>query len=273
MSRIIHLIGQLEAGGCELQLLGLSSRLAELGHHLVVCSFHGTGGGLSREFNENGVPTVFLNKGRVGRVRFMRSLLSELISFKPDIVHTWLPSAYFWGAWAARLTGHRFIVASERSEVKDNNAVLSLSARLLGGRLIWTANSEAGAVSLERYYGIPFNSIRVIRNGVGLDLPERIEARHSTRVELGLSESAPLVLMVASQSPVKNYPMFIRAAALVAKQNPETVFVGIGREASNGEYREYAKGLRCQNVMLLGERRDVGRWYAGADVFLSNVLS
>ena len=266
MSRIIHLIGQLETGGCELQLLGLAGRLAEHGHHTIVCSFHGTGGRLGKEFNENGVPTLFLDKSTVGRARFMRSLLSALRFIEPDIVHTWLPDAYFGGAWAARLTGHRFIVASERSEVRKNNAVLSLSARLLGRRRIWTANSEAGAVSLSRHYGVRLDRIRESRNGVQLELPGRVEARRSIRAELGLSDNVSVVLMVASQSPVKNYPMFIRAAARVAKENPATVFVGIGK-ARNDKYRELARGIGCRNVVLLGERKDVTLWYAGADVF------
>ncbi len=263
----MHVIGQLDIGGCELQLLGLSRRLVERGHEVSVCCFRRANSTLDTAFRDSGVETMFLDKDEVGPLQFMRSLVSIVKSDKPDILHAWLRPAYLWSSWAAWLAGRCPVVASERSQIATLEPVFSLSARLLGRRVVWMANSRAGAASVSRFYGVPRAKVRVIHNGVSLDLPDRSLARRQIRQELGLPSGSPIVLMVASQSGVKDYPMFVRAAAEVGRHRQDVMFVGVGREVPGNDVAGYVRSVGSSNLRLVGERNDIGRWYAAADIF------
>ncbi|MCD4748312.1 MAG: glycosyltransferase family 4 protein, partial [Thermoanaerobaculales bacterium] len=96
---------------------------------------------------------------------------------------------------------------------------------------------------------------------------DRAEAREMICKELGISPKSPIVLMVGTQSKVKNYPMFLRAAAHVEKRRPDAVFVGVGRKHDDDSIEETSRQLGCNNVRLVGEKRDVAPWCAAADVF------
>ena len=110
--RILFVIGELDVGGTELQLLMLARGLSRSGHQVRVCTLRpGTLGG---DFQAAGVEVVQWQ----ATGRYMRSLpwlFKQVRRFKPDVVHTWLYPANALGRLAASLARAPVIIGSVRN--------------------------------------------------------------------------------------------------------------------------------------------------------------
>src|SRR5213078_4345680 len=115
--------------------------------------------------------------------------------------------------------------------------------RLLAGRTVRLANSQAVARSLERSWGLAASRTAVIRNGVDLAAGEQRAARGAIRRELGVSQDRKIVLMVARQAPQKNWPMFLRIAKLLGEMRDDVTCVGLGRQDMAAELDALRRGL------------------------------
>lgn len=266
--RILHIIPHLGIGGAERQLVQLLRRMDSRRFDQAVCYYTHYAESLEGELTNAGIRTIFLDKFGMPVWRFFLKLRSIVRAESPDIVHTWLYSANFWGQWAAATAGVRRLVSSERSEIHDRVLLMTWTARLLRRRTTWLANSRAGARSMETCRGLPASSVRVIYNGVDLGEVDREDARCSVRQELNLPPEERIVLTIGNHRPIKNPEMFIRVAAQVRGTCQGVSFVSIGRRRMVDDLDSLTRELGVtQHVWFLGERTDVPRWLAGADVF------
>lgn len=98
--------------------------------------------------------------------------------------------------------------------------------------------------------------------------------------ELGIAPDARIVTVIGNINPQKGHEHFIRAASLVERQRPDTVFVVVGHPYDN--HREYFKklqrlaaesGLKVErDLHFLGSRSDIPDILRSSDVFaLSSV--
>jgi glycosyltransferase involved in cell wall biosynthesis len=192
----------------------------------------------------------------------------------PDIVHTWMYSANFWGCWAALTCGVSHLVASHRGVVQRSGRIERLSERLLAGRTLRLANSQAIARSLEKHFCLPVDRTRVIYNAVSLPAVDREEARQSVRQELALRADTKLILMVGRLVWEKNYAMFVRTAGRVCGQRGDVVFLAAGTGPDERDLRAQVESAALtQRVRFLGFRADVPRLLAAADIFCFTSLS
>jgi glycosyltransferase involved in cell wall biosynthesis len=108
--------------------------------------------------------------------------------------------------------------------------------------------------------GLPGERIRVVENAVP---PPGVIDRATARRELGLHPDLPVVLCVARLAPPKRVDLLLDCWRAV----PDAVLLvaGDGAERPGLERRAVALGDR---VTFLGDRRDVGRLLAAADVLV-----
>jgi len=266
--RILHIIGQLHGGGCERQLLGLCQRLDPRRFDLSVCWYGPMEHELDEEFRAAGVRTIFFNKFSMSPWRFFLRLRRTIRELAPDVVHTWLTSANFWGRWAAVTCGVPRIVASERSLVTAPGRIQRISERLLARRSHRLANSRVAAAAVQRLSGLAAQRVRVIYNAVSLEAVDREGARAELRRELGVPADQRLAVMVAHLRAEKNYAMLVRCAARLRRLRPDVTFVSLGSGPLERQLTELADSLGArESVRFLGERGDVARWLAAADLF------
>jgi glycosyltransferase involved in cell wall biosynthesis len=91
----------------------------------------------------------------------------------------------------------------------------------------------------------------------------------SIREELGIPAGQKLVIMVGRLDPDKNWPMFVRVADRVRRIRSDVNFVAIGSGPLHDELQrmvQSSKGLES-SLRFVGEKRDVSRWLAAADLF------
>jgi glycosyltransferase involved in cell wall biosynthesis len=92
------------------------------------------------------------------------------------------------------------------------------------------ANSEAARTIAVEREGVHPDKIDVLYNGVDVDKfhPAGLAAEQT---ELPIRPEARVVGIVANYRPVKNLTLFLRAAAIVAREIPDTWFLLVGTGA------------------------------------------
>ncbi len=162
------------------------------------------------------------------------------------------------------------VVGLHRSD-PENQALDDLLAGIADGKVAAAVCCAESTRAAYEAAGVPGDLLAVIPNGVDL-IRFRPDAgrRLAVRTELGISETAPVVVFAARYDGMKNVPLFLRAAAEWLSREPQghVLMCGAGMSAENaGLLSEMAAaGLGGTGVHLLGVRRDMEMLYAASDV-------
>jgi glycosyltransferase involved in cell wall biosynthesis len=204
----------------------------------------------------------------------LRKLLREL---RPDVVQTWMYHADLIGGLAARGAGSSAIAWGVRStfmqfEGSRFTRVVARACAMLSTRIprvIVCAAEASRRVHVEMGYDAA--RMRVIPNGFDISrLAGGADRRADRRAEFGFDARTVAIGAIGRFSPVKDYPTFIEACAIVGARMPFVRFLlaGRGLDAENRELvnRLEKAGLRDRFV-LLGERNDIPECLAALDVF------
>lgn len=279
--RLVQIITGLSTGGAETMLLKVLEHIDRslFSPHVISLT---KGGEIGSRIESLGIPveTLGMRPGHFGPTQFLW-LTKRLTELRPDIVHTWMYHADLVGGLAARLAGIRATgwgirhsnLAPEhnkRSTLRVVKACAVLSHWV--PRAILCCSEAAKVIHIR--FGYDGTKITVVPNGFDLDrfMPNP-EARNSIRCELGLAAETPLVGLIARFDPQKNHIGFIRAAALVYKQRPDTHFLLAGSGVHNSN-EPLMGAIKAAGVMkathLLSRRDDIWQVMAALDVSVSS---
>jgi glycosyltransferase involved in cell wall biosynthesis len=295
--RILFVIGTLDIGGSERQLVEIASRLDRRRFSPTVCCLSDRGP-LADALEAAGVPTVAvgffsgrsarrMNRSRGRIVRLARWVIDTLMvvftlpagvarflglvrTCRPDVLHGILFHAYLLAAFAGVLTRVPVIVASRRSlsHFKARRPHFRAAERLANR---WTdlviANSDAVRLDAIRTEKLSPDRVIVIHNGVDPARDSGVDpaaARQS--LELG---DRPTAIVIANFLPYKDHAGLVGAWAAVCREvaNACVLLVGDGPERVPVKDKVRALGL-SQNVRFLGTRRDVPELLAAADLLI-----
>jgi glycosyltransferase involved in cell wall biosynthesis len=113
----------------------------------------------------------------------------------------------------------------------------------------------------------------VIPNGIDTALfTPSLEARSIVRQQLGLPPASFLIGSICRYHPMKDHANFIKAAALLLKNYPDTHFMMAGSQvdAANKTLNQLIEELGiAERIHLLGERSDMPRLMAALDIMTS----
>jgi glycosyltransferase involved in cell wall biosynthesis len=134
-------------------------------------------------------------------------------------------------------------------------------------------NSYAG----EKYYlarGFPPTKMVVISNGVDTHhLQPDVEARRKIREEWSITDHERLIGLVGRLDPMKDYPNFLNAAALLLQEMAGVRFVCVGDGPADyrEELQKMARDLGLMNNLIwAGARTDIAAVYNTFDVATSS---
>jgi glycosyltransferase involved in cell wall biosynthesis len=280
--KILFLARQLNIGGAERQLVILANELASRGHEVVIVSFY-PGGALSEKLNSSRVRLISLGKGsRWNLISPFLRLVRIVREERPDVLHGWMHSQNVAAA----------LVRIFQPKVKLFWCVRSSNLEMifdwLEVLLVWTqsrlsvladcvvANSVAG-IDYSVAKGIPREKMLFIPNGIDTTVfyPNDAEGKQ-VRKEWGVGDSEKVIGYVARFDPIKNHPLFLKAAARLAAECPDVRFVcvGHGEAAYEKELKELTGTLGIENkVLWVKARPDVRAVYNALDVFCSASFS
>jgi glycosyltransferase involved in cell wall biosynthesis len=214
-------------------------------------------------------------------LRALVSLTKLLRRLKPLIVHTHSSKAGILGRLAAWLAGVPLIIHSihgfgftryQSPPVRRTLIALEWLAARITTRFFSVSEAnrrlgmELGLFADDR--------CTVIRSGVDLEAIRRTRVNTTAKKrELGLEPGRPVVGMVAPMKPQKAPLDFVRVAARVAGEKPETQFLFIGGGELRGAIEaEIARLGLVKSFRLTGWRRDVPALMRCLDVFVLTSL-
>lgn len=156
-------------------------------------------------------------------------------------------------------------------DIEADERLASLKVRILDRRsnhIVFVSDALRRAF-LERY---PLGSARthVVPNGIDTELYRDGDAA-ATRAALGIDEDHVLIGAVGNLRRAKDYPLLLKAAALVREQEPRARFViaGHGKGALEQELIALHRALDLgQSVRFLGLRDDIPNLMRAFDVYV-----
>lgn len=267
--KVLHAITMLELGGAQRNTLD-TVRLLDRGRFAVALACADQGELLAEARGQADAAVFELHHLRreirpLQDLRALMELRRTVQRFQPDIVHTHSSKAGVLGRLAARLERVPVIVHSIHGWGFGRHQPAPVRLALVTAeRLVAPVTTAFIAVSMENLeQGVRLglysrDRARVIRSGIALDQFRTRSGGDRTRRELGIPESAPLVLQVSCFKPQKAPLRFISVAASLAPAFPDAHFVLVGDGELRGELERarVSAGLEGR-LHLPGWRRDV----------------
>lgn len=280
--RVLHLIHTLERGGAEQILVSwFKSGGSEQFQYDVCCLFRG--GPHVPTVTEAGVPVHVAGMKNPLDLMGLRRAARIIKQVRPDIIHTQLRYADLVGPLLARMTGCKHVLTTIQNtaghyfEAGAAIGRFEAVAYKWGSKLLrrnYVGCSEMVAKDIVRHMGNKM-PVWVVPNAVDCDglISEIRHDRAEMRVQLGLSEQAPVAICVGRLEYQKGHTYLLDAFAKVRANRPDAVLLLAGegsiREAL--EARSSELGL-AENVIFLGERSDVPELVNASDVVVSSSL-
>ena len=282
--RILYVIGTLDLGGAELHLKLIAPRLKQLGWEPVIYCL-GKRGAQADEVQAAGVEVIGppIPMAPIWRFILLRpirlaasagGLFARLIGRRPQIVHFFLPASYLVGGPLALLAGTPNKVMSRRSLnlYQQKWPLVTRLERWLHGRMnAILGNSRAIVRELIEVEDCPPNRIGLIHNGINAKPYSSQPDKADIRDQLGIDPEAFVAIIVANLIPYKGHADLLEALSRIKDQLPEFwTLLCVGRDdgiLSDLQQQSHAEGL-ANHVRFLGERKDVPRLLAAADIGL-----
>jgi glycosyltransferase involved in cell wall biosynthesis len=278
-TRVAFLIRRLDRGGAERQLIDLAGGLSKDKFHVTIVTFYRGGRFESEIRSGTGVDLVCLDKRGSWDVMFLGRLLRTVRRLQPDIVHGYMTGANELSVIAGRACGARVVWgvrASEAAvpETASMRGIFRAGALLsrLADRII--ANSEYGR-SFHAAEGYCAARMTVIPNGIDTEHFTILPAeRRAVRLEWNVRDGEILIARAARMDPVKDYPLFLRAAAQVSRAlgNVKVACVGDNTDDAALNQMATAEGI-ADRIVWTGGRSDMRSVYNAVDICVSSSSS
>jgi glycosyltransferase involved in cell wall biosynthesis len=278
---VLHIINDLAIGGTEMTLYKLLSRTDRDKFKPTVISLNGVGK-LGDRVRQLGIEVESVRMKPSGlRLRSFVQLARIARRIKPDLIQGWMYhgnlAAQFAGLFVSKPASILWNIRQSLYTLDDEKPATARAIRM-GARLSgWPSrilNNSQKSVSQHAAIGYETNRTVVIPNGFDSEsFNPSEESRVSVRAELGIPAGTILVGRIGRYHHTKDHSTFLRAAALLLEDYPDTQFLLAGKDVdwSNSEVRGLVQDLGLvERVHLLGERLDMPRLNAALDIATSS---
>lgn len=271
-SRLLVVVTGLGSGGTERHLAAILPALVQRGVEVRLVPLRGEGT-LAPALRDGGVTMIDVPR-LPGPLRVLAGFLTVFrlcLTWRPGVVHLFLPEAYLVGGLAAWCAGRRPRVMSRRSlnvyqTAHPREAGIERWLHRRMDALVGNSRAICAELSAE---GAAAERIALLPNGVVM--PPATLTREQARAALSVGEGALVIACVANLIPYKGHVDLVEAFARIRRNLPEgSVLLLVGRDDGMGVALTAQSEARevIDHVRFLGERNDVADLLAAADVFV-----
>lgn len=279
--RLLFMIGSLELGGAESQMVLLIKRLVERGVHCEVFVLMASGV-LKAELESIGVrihdggfaPGAGVTGYLFALQRSFWRAIRVIWRFRPDIIHAFLPLTNFLAAVTGRFSGRKNIITSRRAlgNYQDSHFIWKHFDRIANvlSRSI-TVNSKAVWHDVITREKVNEEKLVLIYNGIdAARFAQARKRRAGMRSALGLQQDEFAIVMIANLIPYKGHLDAISAIAIANGKHPYIRLLVVGEDRGiQKDLEEAALNTGIQEkVRFLGRRDNIPDLLGAADVAL-----
>jgi len=249
--KICYVIGTLEIGGAEKQLLKLIRDINRERFIPVVVALRG--GVMREDFEKVAKVIIAGKKWKIDPLLLIR-IISILKKEKPDILHTFMFTSNTWGRIAGIVARVPVIIASERCVDIWKRWYHRFIDRSL---LKFTYKVICNSVAVKRFYQeterMPENKLSVIYNGVDLEEFQKVDAG-----KIEIKKKNGLVGAGGRFTEQKGFINLLMAVPEVLKIFMDTEFVLVGDGPLRKSFEDFVKKHNIiRNVIFTGYRKDI----------------
>ena len=207
-------------------------------------------------------------------VRMAAKLSSFIRTERVDVVHTFFPSSDLWGGVVAKLSRRPILISSRRDLGILRSTTHKIAYRTLHGmfdRVL--TNSEEVRVFTIQQDKLDSARVRTIHNGIDTTrYSEANDVSEKTTPDC-FPDASHVIVSVGNLRMVKGFDILIKAAAVVAREYPQVLFVIAGGEDPaeshlRGELESLSSSLSIQrNIKFIGGIADPAQVLSKAQVF------
>ena len=258
--RIFHFIYALKGGGAEKQLKYLLNTMDPDRFVNAVCC------GNSEETDDLATGVEIFEIPRKFRFDLRwRQIFKCIKSWRPDIIHNWLPNGLWPSLIPSWFSGIPCYVASYRNYYKINRLQDAIEAVgfCLSNRIV----SNSGAM------GFPYKNIFALKKGVvipnGVDLAHIGCLKSFDISRLGIDNQKPVILYAGRLVEHKNIQTLLNAVSLLKDEGIAITLLlcGTGNYSNNLQQISHKLGIKNQ-VLFAGYRDDVVRIMKSCDMLV-----
>ena len=268
--KVVYIIGDLNRGGAQTQLLNRVAGLAARGYLQHVICLNGTHNPeVVEAVRQAGASVNIIGRPRLYALIGMSRILCELRRVRPDLIHTELPGGDLIGRILARISGIRPIVSTVTARYVDKPRVQFLLDRATIGwadRVVF-ASAEIIPFSVA-HEGVKAHQIVCIPNSVDLRGGASIEAAAELRRQYG-GGARTIIGMVARLHPQKAHSDLLVAFAKIAAGRDDIRLWLVGDGPERGRLGAQVRNLGIEDrVFFAGDRNDARSWTGAMDIFV-----
>ncbi len=182
------------------------------------------------------------------QIRRFHRYLKEM---RIDVMHAFMTKSAILGVMAFPRSGCKAMVASRLSVDWYTPPLTAFFRYYMNPRTTRIfANSEGvKRFVVEKEKASP-EKVDVIYQGVDMNRYSTQDGDTSSAKSLGIPEGVPVVGIVANYRPIKDLPLFLRAAAIVAARFPNAAFLLVGKGGQYEELKQLAQDLGISHAVF-----------------------
>lgn len=281
--KLVFFISDLTYGGAQRQLLALAKTIDKEVFEVYVLYYY-PDGPLEQDLQDSQVILNCITKnGRWDLVGFCGRLIGYLRKIKPDILHGYLVVPNLFTIVFKPFLPNTKIVwgirgssdSSTRNQDWLNSPLALIEVFFSRFADLIISNSHAGKkYCLSR--GFPAEKTIVIPNGIDIDrFKPNLEARTKLRNEWQLETETIAIGIIGRINPMKDYPNFLQAAAILVKQHQNITFFCFG--TGDAKYQEKMYSLTkelnlTEKVRWMGTSSDIPSVCNALDLLVSSSI-
>lgn len=288
---IIFVIGSLSIGGAEGHLVSVLPGLIAKGWSVRVVTLTHKGV-LAPVLEAKGIPVISVLKNQhlvltqklpalfkrvirlvlclVGVVRILKKQKKE----KNVLVHFFLPEAYVLGMIGVLLAGFngpKLMSRRSLNEYQKRRPGVAWFEKKLHGKTTKILGNSAAIIAQLIEEGVPSDHLRLIYNGINLELFNAVKTRDVARENLNIPKDALVMIIIANLIPYKGHADLLEALSQIKENLPNNWrLLCAGRDDGIGNIlKQKAEDLGLvDHILWLGSRRDIPDLLTLADIGL-----
>ena len=280
---VLHIIGDLNVGGTERNLLKIISKLNnQYFEHRVLTLFEP--GKLAEDFITAGikVESAFIPRDifNIKSAYSVLKLIKQIKKINPTIIQTWLYHSNNLINLIAPFL-NRTIINCIRHEDPNAGSIKTKISAYLGAYISKMRNNftlYCSETSLKKHVSIGYSKNKglIIPNGFILPNIDKSEAKSYLKNRFNIPDNHKIAINVGRYCPEKDYPTLFQAIKPVIEKEPDIVFIlcGKGLERDNSQLCSLPEYSSIKNhLILLGNQSNIEKIMAGSDFLVSSSCS